>query len=41
MKNKKKFKVTTEARKTTTKEKIIGVVGWCIAIGLLVYIIVR
>ena len=36
-----KLKITKEVKKTNTKEKAIGLIGWIIAIGLIVYLVVK
>lgn len=41
MNNNKKYKVTKEVRKTTGKEKITGIIGWGLFIGLIIYLIVK
>lgn len=41
MNNNKKYKVTKEVRKTTAKEKITGLIGWGLFIGLIIYLIAR
>ena len=38
MKNK-KWKVSTKIRKTTKKEKIVGLIGWFIVIAIVIYFI--
>lgn len=39
MNNNKKYKVTKEVRKTTGKEKITGLMGWGLFVGLIIYLI--
>lgn len=39
MKNKKNWRVTTNIKKSNTKEKLIGILGWTIAILLIIYLI--
>lgn len=41
MNNNKKQKVTKEVRKTNGKEKITGLIGWSLFIGLIIYLIVK
>jgi len=41
MKSKRRFKITAEVRKTTTKEKVIGFFVWAAIIGVIVYLVRR
>lgn len=41
MKDKKKIKIAVAMRKTTTKEKIIGIIIWAVVIGGIVYLVIK
>lgn len=40
MKNKNKWKIETKVRKTTKKEKVVGLIGWSIVL-LIAYLILK